>query len=236
MRKSSHLHQDETLAFTWNPNLSLKHIQQVCDTAYYTLKNVAIICNLLTPEVAKIIVQKLVISTGLLQWTLAWNIKSSAEQATHCAKQGLQSNKKSKEIWSYYWGHERSSLAENSRAHSIQSSGHNLPMCQWLSSNILNWLTRPQPHEKEFKIRYSRKTSNTMVQSLTSMQQFNQICWTKTVEWTATKYKGGKNFRIIQNTPPNIYSADVTTVNPLYLSVYILIMYKLYLLSTFDTM
>ena len=43
-----------------------------------------------------------------------------------------------------------------------------------------------------------------MVQSLTSMQQFNQICWTKTMEWTATKYKEGKYFRIIQNTFENI--------------------------------
>ena len=58
----------------------------------------------------------------------------------------------------------RSPLAENSRAYSIQNYSHNLPMCQWLSSIILNWLTRPQPHEKEFKIRYSRKTSNTTMQ------------------------------------------------------------------------
>ena len=34
----------------------------------------------------------------LLQWTLAWNIKSSAEQVSNCEKHGLQSNKKSKEI------------------------------------------------------------------------------------------------------------------------------------------
>ena len=32
------------------------HIAKVCGTAYYTLKNVARIHNLLTPEVAKIIV------------------------------------------------------------------------------------------------------------------------------------------------------------------------------------
>ena len=38
------------------------HIAKVCGTAYYTLKNVARIHNLLTPEVAKIIVQGLVIS------------------------------------------------------------------------------------------------------------------------------------------------------------------------------
>ena len=42
-----------------------------------------------------------------------------------------------------------------------------------------------------------------MVQSLTSMQQFNQIYWSKTMEWTATKYEEGKNFKIIQNTPQN---------------------------------
>ena len=42
----------------------------------------------------------------------------------------------------------------------------------------------------KFKIRYPRKTSITTVQSLTSMQQFNQICWTKTMKWTARKYKG----------------------------------------------
>ena len=65
---------------------------------------------------------------------------------------------------------ERSSLAENSRVYSIQSSGHNLPMCQWLSSIIFNQLTRRQPHYKEFKIIYPRKTSNTMVPPLTSMQ------------------------------------------------------------------
>ena len=40
---------------------------------------------------------------------------------------------------------------------------------------------KPQRHEKEFKIRYPRKTSNTR-KSLTTMQQVNQICWTKTME------------------------------------------------------
>ena len=49
----------------------------VCTTAYYTLKNVVRIHNLFTPEVAKIIIQGLVISkldycNG--QW--AWSIKS----------------------------------------------------------------------------------------------------------------------------------------------------------------
>ena len=43
-----------------------------------------------------------------------------------------------------------------------------------------------------------------MVQSLTSMQQFNQVCWTKTMERTATRYKECKNFRSIQNPPQNI--------------------------------
>ena len=63
MRKSSHHHQQEILAFTWNPNLSLKHIiAKICGTAYYTLKNVVRIHNLLTPEAAKIIAQGLVIS------------------------------------------------------------------------------------------------------------------------------------------------------------------------------
>ena len=41
---------------------SQTHIAKVCGTAYYTLKNVARIHNLLTPEAAKIIVQGLVIS------------------------------------------------------------------------------------------------------------------------------------------------------------------------------
>ena len=41
---------------------SQTHIAKVCGTAYYILKNVARIRNLLTPEVAKIIVQGLVIS------------------------------------------------------------------------------------------------------------------------------------------------------------------------------
>ena len=41
---------------------SQTHIAKVCSTAYYTLKNVARIHNLLTPEVAKIIVQGLVIN------------------------------------------------------------------------------------------------------------------------------------------------------------------------------
>ena len=41
---------------------SQTHIAKVCGTAYYTVKNVARIHNLLTPEVAKIIVQGLVIS------------------------------------------------------------------------------------------------------------------------------------------------------------------------------
>ena len=41
---------------------SQTHIAKVCGTAYYTLKNVARIHNLLTPEATKIIVQGLVIS------------------------------------------------------------------------------------------------------------------------------------------------------------------------------
>ena len=41
---------------------SQTNIAKVCGTAYYTLKNVARISNLLTPEAAKIIVQGLVIS------------------------------------------------------------------------------------------------------------------------------------------------------------------------------
>ena len=117
--------------------------------------------------------------------------------------------KKFKEIWSYYSGHERSSLAEKSRLCSIQIFYHKLPICLWLSSNILNWLKRPQPHDKVFKIRYSRKTSNTMVQSLTTMQQFNQICWTKTMEWTAKKHKGCKNFNIIQNAHQSIFIYEI---------------------------
>ena len=38
------------------------HITKVCGTAYYTLKNIARVWNLLTPEAAKIIIQGLVIS------------------------------------------------------------------------------------------------------------------------------------------------------------------------------
>ena len=41
---------------------SQTHIVKVCGTEYYTLKNMARFHNLLTPEVAKIIVQGLVIS------------------------------------------------------------------------------------------------------------------------------------------------------------------------------
>ena len=41
---------------------SQTHIAKVCGTAYYTLKNVTRIHNLLTPEVAKKIIQELVIS------------------------------------------------------------------------------------------------------------------------------------------------------------------------------
>ena len=53
-----------------------------------------------------------------------------------------QSNTKSMEMWSYYWSHERCSLTENSRVYTIQTSSYNLPKCQWISSIILNWLTR----------------------------------------------------------------------------------------------
>ena len=42
-----------------------------------------------------------------------------------------------------------------------------------------------------------------MVQSLTGMQKFNWICWTKTMACTATKYKECKNFKNIEN-PQNI--------------------------------
>ena len=41
---------------------SKTHIINVCGTSYSTLKNIARICSLLTPEAAKIIVQGLVIS------------------------------------------------------------------------------------------------------------------------------------------------------------------------------
>ena len=41
---------------------SKTHITNVCGTSYSTLKNIARICSLLTPEAAKIIVQGLVIS------------------------------------------------------------------------------------------------------------------------------------------------------------------------------
>ena len=51
----------------------------------------------------------------------------------------------------------------------------------------------------------------------------------KTMEWSATKYKECKNFRSIQNTAQNIYSANITTVSPFYLSVIFLIVCKLYL-------
>ena len=41
---------------------SQTHITKVCGTAYSTLKNIARVQNLLTPEAAKIIIQGLVIS------------------------------------------------------------------------------------------------------------------------------------------------------------------------------
>ena len=41
---------------------SQTHIAKICGTAHYTLKNVARMSNLLTPEVAKIVIQGLVIS------------------------------------------------------------------------------------------------------------------------------------------------------------------------------
>ena len=44
---------------------SKTHIVKVCGTAYYTLKNVARICNLLTPEVAKIIIHRLGLLLGV---------------------------------------------------------------------------------------------------------------------------------------------------------------------------
>ena len=57
------------------------------------------------------------------------------------------------------------------------------------------------------------------------------------MEWTATKYKGGKNFRIIQNTPKIISIQQMLQLLiHFYLSVNILIMDKLYLLNTFDMM
>ena len=43
-----------------------------------------------------------------------------------------------------------------------------------------------------------------MVQYFTSMEQFNQICWMKTMESNTTKYNGAKNCRIFQNTTQNI--------------------------------
>ena len=181
---------------------SQTHIAKVCCTAYYTLKNVARIHNLLTPEVAKIIVQGLVISkldycNGLLLGISNHQLnKLQIVQNMGCRviKNLRKFDHITEAIKDLHW----LKIPEH-----IQFKVHNLPMCQWLSSIILNGLTRPQPHEKEFKIRYWSKTSNTTVQSLTSIQQFNQICWTKPMEWTATKYKGGKNFRIIQNPPQN---------------------------------
>ena len=65
-----------------------------------------------------------------------------------------------------------------------------------------------------------------MVQSLTSLQQFNQICLIKIMEWNATKYKEGKNFRIIQ--PQNLSIQQMLWLL-IHLSVNILIMFKLYL-------
>ena len=41
---------------------SQTHITKVCSTAYSTLKNIARVWNILTPEAAKIIIQGLVIS------------------------------------------------------------------------------------------------------------------------------------------------------------------------------
>ena len=51
------------------------------------------------------------------------------------------------------------------------------------------------------------------------------------MEWTAAKYKEGKNFRIIQNPPQNISIQQMLwlLIKPFYLSVNILIMYKLHL-------
>ena len=43
------------------PTKSQTHITKVCRTAYSTLKNIARVQNLLTPEAAKIIIQGLVI-------------------------------------------------------------------------------------------------------------------------------------------------------------------------------
>ena len=51
------------MAILWKSQLKCKtHITKVCGTSYSTLKNIARICSLLTPEAAKIIVQGLVIS------------------------------------------------------------------------------------------------------------------------------------------------------------------------------
>ena len=44
------------------PNSSQTHITKVCGITYSTLKNIARVQNLLTPEAAKIIIQGLVIS------------------------------------------------------------------------------------------------------------------------------------------------------------------------------
>ena len=81
---------------------SQTHIVKVCGTAYYTLKNVARICNLLTPEVMKIIIQGLIISkldyyNGLLLG--ASNCQLNELQIVQ--NMGCRVIKKSKEI-SYY--------------------------------------------------------------------------------------------------------------------------------------
>ena len=122
------------MAFTWNANFSLKHTK-VCGTAYYTLKNVAGIHNLLTLEVAKIMIQGLVISTldycnGLLLGASNCQLnKLQIVQNMDCRviKNLRKFDHITKVMKDLHW----LKIPE----HIQFSSGH---MCQWLSSIILN--------------------------------------------------------------------------------------------------
>ena len=117
---------------------SQTHIAKVCGTAYYTRKNVARICNLLTPEVAKIIVQGLVINkldycNGLMLGVPNYQLnKLQIVQNMGCRviKNLRKFDHNTEAMRDLHW----LKISE----HIQFKVCHNLLMCQWLSSIILN--------------------------------------------------------------------------------------------------